>query len=287
MKLIFFYLLLLLALFSQSCAKELIDEAPFKLSDGGKTLEIHIDQGETLKTRLESISPWAIETLIISGDIGGHTLAFLRELSGGNDSEFLGGRNLGCLDISAANFYSSDEVYYIREGQHLKIKAFSGIPPYAFENCYVLNTVIFPKTIFSGFSSIDKGAFKNCILLRYVEWGEGISNIEEEAFMNCTTLSLGEPLVLPKGLKKIGDYAFKETYLIDVDLPSTVTSIGKEAFSLISGNVIIRSINPPTITNDSFVFHEGSNKILFVPKETVSKYNIEPYKSIFSEIKGY
>ena len=284
MKLIYFYLLLLLALFSQSCAKELIDEVPFKLSDGGKTLEIHIDRGETLKTRLESISPWGIETMVISGDIGGHTLSFLRELSGGNDSEFLGGRNLGCLDISAAYFYSSDEVYYVREGQHLKIKAFSDVPPYAFENCYVLNTVKLRNT-FAGYFKIEQGAFKDCLLLRYIDWGKCLK-IGKEAFMNCSTLALGEPLILPEGLEEIGDYAFKKTIPLDVDLPSTIVSIGNEAFTPIRGNVIIRSETPPEITKTSFVFDKKSDRILFVPIESVSKYNIEPYKSVFSEIKG-
>lgn len=285
MKLINFYLLLLLALFFQSCAKELIDEASFKLSDGGKTLEIHIDKGETLKTRLKSISPWGIETMIISGDIGGHTLSFLRELSGGNDSEFLGGRNLGVLNISNAAFYSSDEVYYVREEENLKIGGLHGIPPYAFENCYALNTVKLPNPTIAGYFKIEQGAFKDCLLLRYIDWGK-CRKIGKEAFMNCSTLALGEPLILPEGLEEIGDYAFKKTIPLDVDLPSTVKLIGKEAFSPILGNVIIRSVDPPTITNNSFVFDEKSDKILFVPIESVSKYNIEPYISIFSEIKG-
>lgn len=286
MKLINFYLLFLLALFSQSCAKELIDDGFFKLSDGGKTMEIHIDKGENLKSKLNSFDAFGIETMVISGHIGGHTLSFLRDLSGGNDSELLGGRNLGRLDISAVFFYSSDEVYYVREGQELKIKPLSSFPPYAFENCYTLNTIIFPETIFGGYSIIGKGAFKNCLLLRYVEWGKGIREIEEEAFMDCSTLSLGEPLVLPEPLKEIGDYAFKNTIPLEVDLPSSVTLIGEEAFSPILGNVIIRSINPPTITNNSFVFDKKSDKILFVPIESVAKYNIEPYKNIFSEIRG-
>lgn len=285
MKLINFYLLLLLALFSQSCAKELIDETPFKLSDGGKTLEIHIDRGETLKTRLESISPWGIETMVISGDIGGHTLSFLRELSGGNDSEFLGGRNLGVLDISNATFYSSDEVYYVREEENLKIGVLHGIPPYVFENCYVLNTVKLPNPTIAGYFKIEQGAFKDCLLLRYIDWGK-CQKIGKEAFMNCSTLALAEPMVLPEGLIEIDDYAFKQTSPFEVDLPSTITSIGNESFTPIRGNVIIRSETPPEITKTSFVFDKISDKILFVPIESVSKYNIEPYISIFSEIKG-
>lgn len=283
MKLTNFYLLLLLSFLTQSCAKKLVDEDSFILSNGGKSMEIYISKGENLKTRLESFSTFGIENMVISGYIGGHTLSFLRELSGGNDSEFLGGRNLGCLDISSAHFYSSDEVYYIRSGKELKIET-SGIPPYAFENCYVLNTVIFPRT-YGGYP-IGQGAFKNCRLLRYVEWGRNIRKIKEEAFMNCNTLSLGESLVLPEGLEEIGDYAFKETIPSEVDLPSTVTLIGKEAFSPILGNVVIRSVEPPTITSDSFLFQKNSDRILFVPQESISKYNVEPYTSIFLEIKG-
>lgn len=285
MKYINWFLLIFSCILIHSCAKRLTDEETFNLSNGGKSIEIYITKGENLKKRLESINPHDIETLTISGAIGGHSLSLIRSLSGGDDKDFLGGRNLGVLDISNATFYSSDEVYYVREEENLKIGVLHGIPPYAFENCYVLNTVKLPNPTIAGYFKIEQGAFKDCILLRYIDWGK-CRKIGKEAFMNCSTLALGEPLILPEGLEEIGDYAFKKTIPLDVDLPSTIVSIGNETFTPIRGNVIIRSETPPEITKTSFVFDKKSDRILFVPIESVSKYNIEPYKSVFSEIKG-
>lgn len=277
--------LCLLVFLFQGCAKTLVDENDFTLSNDGKTLEICIPQGGNLEKILENLNMIKIEEMVILGKIDGYNLAYLRRLSGGNDPDFLGGANLSVLNLKRCFFKSGYEVYYVREGEHLTIQTPSGIPAYAFENCYVLNTIILPNQI-GNIYNINEGAFKDCLLLRYIDWGNQVRKIKQEAFMNCTTLSLGEPLVLPKGLTDIEDRAFKNTILHSIDIPSTIVNIGDEAFTQILGNVIIRSTIPPNITSTSFVFTNYSSKVLFVPEECIAKYEKEPYLSIFSEIRA-
>ena len=134
--------------------------------------------------------------------------------------------------------------------------------------------------------NIEEGAFSGCILLRYINWGRHVRIIKDEAFLDCSALAIGESLVLPDGVISIGNRAFKNTIPSSLDLPSSVESIGHEAFSTILGNVIIRAVNPPMIESDSFVFDKNSERILFVPSESIDKYQIEPYLSIFKEINA-
>ena len=93
-------------------------------------------------------------------------------------------------------------------------------------------------------------------------------------------------MILPEGLEYISDRAFMETILSSVELPSTIEYIGENAFSPIFNNVVIRATNPPVIKETSFVFDKTSDKVLYVPMESVENYKIEPYLSIFNEIKS-
>lgn len=278
-------LMLLFTLLHQSCVKTLTDEDDFILQDGGKELQIHLNSGVSLKNATTSIHMNKVKKMTITGVLGGHSLAFLRGLAGGDNSNYLAECNLGELNIEMCLFTSGEEVYYNRNGVDLKISALSGstgIPPYAFENCYSLNTVVLPRNT----HKIGKGAFKDCLLLRYILWGKKVKNIEEDAFNGCSTLALGEPLILPEGLEYISDRAFMETILSSVELPSTIEYIGENAFSPIFNNVVIRATNPPVIKETSFVFDKTSDKVLYVPMESVENYKIEPYLSIFNEIKS-
>lgn len=278
------YATIMIAILLQSCVKTLTDGDDFILQNGGKELNIHIPKGVSLKNATASIDIYSVEKMTISGYIGGHNLSFLRDLTGGDDSDFIKDRNLGVLDIKNCLFPSGEEVYYSRDGVELKINALSGIPAYAFENCYVLNTITLPDG-FGGYN-IDEGAFMGCILLRYVTWGSHVRKIKEDAFRECSTLALGEPLILPEGLTHIYDRAFMNTIPNSVDIPSSIESIGENVFSPILTNVVIRAENPPQITETSFIFSQESDKVLYVPQSSIEKYKIEPYMSIFNDIRS-
>lgn len=280
MKYIRFSFIVLLTLSFFSCAKTLTDEDEFTLSNNGKNLDIYIPKGVSLEKMTESINIYKVESMTISGHIGGQNLAFIRTLCGADDPDFLGGSNLKNLNMKNCWFSSDDVVYYNRNGLKLTIER--GLPSYAFENCYTLNSITLPDS-FTPYT-INKGAFSECILLNQIIWGSHVRKIEEDAFYNCSSMAIKEALILPEGLKDIGDRAFKKTIPSEVDLPSSIESIGAEAFSPILKNVTIRAADPPVIADDSFIFHINSDRILYVPKKSLNLYKIEPYISIFDEI---
>ena len=69
----------------------------------------------------------------------------------------------------------------------------------------------------------------NCSIIKMVEIGNGVTNIEECAFANCYTLS---SIIIPEGITSIGHGAFYNCYsLISVVFPSSVTNIGEGVFA--------------------------------------------------------
>lgn len=284
MKVIVKLILSILLILPCSCTKELTDEEDvYKVTNHGKSLFIYLSSGDLLESQTKDLDISKIEELEIQGHVGGFNLAFLRDLSGGTDSLLLGGKKMSVLNLEKVFFDRGKEVYYSRNGEDLTINYHSEIPAFAFEGCYVLKDITLPDMI-GNVININKRAFANCILLKNIVWGHHVRKIKEEAFINCSNIS--NTLIIPGGVVEIGDRAFKDTHPVHVEIPSTIKTIGYCAFSNIIGDVVIRSIIPPTIKSDSFVFHKKSGRILFVPSESIGKYKQEPYTSIFSEIKA-
>lgn len=74
---------------------------------------------------------------------------------------------------------------------------------------------------------IDCDAFCNCSQLHDVIFGKAVSVIYYGAFENCTELTDVE---LNEGLLEIGQYAFRNTNIEKLRLPSTIRSIDVQAF---------------------------------------------------------
>lgn len=271
---------LLLVVLCCSCVERLVDDDTYyTLTNGGKHLEIYVPEGVGLSEQAKDVNLERIEEIVISGSISGANLSLLRDLSGGNDKDFLGGRNLNTINI----FYRSLEIYNTRENEKLTVHYGSDIPSYAFENCYVLQKLILPDMI--GIYSISEGAFLNCLLLKDIEWGKHVRKIGYQAFRNCSSLGHNKKLALPEGVKTVEGEAFADVHPVDVVLPSTIQTIGSNAFSSVIGDVYIYALNPPSMELDSFLFHKKSNRVLYVPSSALKKYQIEPFISMFASIK--
>ena len=93
----------------------------------------------------------------------------------------------------------------------------------AFAYCRALETLETPKSLVE----IGSSAFQGCESLKSVKLSKGLKTIGENAFFDCESLVSVE---LPEGLTTIGDYAFAYCPLTTVMLPSTVTSVGPNAF---------------------------------------------------------
>ncbi|RJX27646.1 MAG: leucine-rich repeat domain-containing protein [Acholeplasma sp.] len=119
---------------------------------------------------------------------------------------------------------------------------------------------------------IDDGIFSGCLYLKSIEIHEGVEIIQEGAFSRCVSLSqvkLPTSLVIinnssffgcyrlrnvifPDGLEEIMPYAFFETNLKEIILPSTLTGIGEMSFGNLS------KISKLTIGNALIDIHEDA-----------------------------
>eukprot|EP00980_Cylindrotheca_fusiformis_P019036 scaffold6413_cov107-Cylindrotheca_fusiformis.AAC.1 len=109
-----------------------------------------------------------------------------------------------------------------------------------FSVCPVLLSVLLPE----GLKVIESGSFRYCSSLESVKIPPSVIKIEEEAFYECFRLSSVD--LPPRGLLEIGVRSFCDCRSLETlhILSSTVSSIGKKAFSRCSGlkNIIL----PPT-----------------------------------------
>ena len=96
------------------------------------------------------------------------------------------------------------------------------IGEYAFSNCRIREAMI-PD----GVTSIGNYAFLECRALTKVHYPKGTLVVPNECFRRNYTLYNVE---LPEGLTAINSYAFDGCYPLNVRIPSTVTSIGNDAF---------------------------------------------------------
>lgn len=107
----------------------------------------------------------------------------------------------------------------------------------AFQNCSGLTHVTIPASVISkgaGSSSVPglgSYAFSGCTGLTKVTFKEGstLDSIEEGAFANCTALT---EINLPESITSIGRQAFENcTGLTNITIPKSVKAIGGDAFS--------------------------------------------------------
>ena len=93
------------------------------------------------------------------------------------------------------------------------------------------NTDIQTVTLPDGITSIGNSAFNSCSNLTNINLPEGLTEIGNNAFSACSKLS---DIVLPDTLTTIGEMAFYNCQSISgtLNIPASVTSIGKSALSL-------------------------------------------------------
>lgn len=128
--------------------------------------------------------------------------------------------------------------------------------------------------------TIDTGAFSGMTNLERVQsYGENVESIGSYAFSGCTSLediyigcntkTIGtgafhdcesvSAINICSGVETIGISAFRNItgYSGNIDIPASVTSIGRYAFYNMPNvsNFIIRPTTPPTLPNNSYAFH--------------------------------
>ena len=112
-------------------------------------------------------------------------------------------------------------------------------------------------TIPESITSIDEYAFAECVNLKEVVLPNGISYIAPSLFNGCTSL---EKVVIPDNgmFTEIQEYAFKNTpALKTIDIPDTVTAIGRGAFT----NSGLTSIKLPVALAELGVYDDAVNPV--------------------------
>ena len=166
----------------------------------------------------------------------------------------------------------------------LKVTA---IPCYCFNACSSLESVTIPE----GVTTIGSFAFQSCNL-NALTLPESLEAIENSAFSGNQSLkSVNIPakvktigawafygcglkdLVIQEGVQTIGNYAFFNNSLQNLTLPSTITSIGKEAFNCYSGylqSITCNAATPPTLGDNAF--SSGIMPSIKVPLASIAAY---------------
>ncbi len=111
-------------------------------------------------------------------------------------------------------------------------KTVQEIGEYAFSECTALETVVFEHSADApsqlNLKKVGQRLFNGCTALKNVTLPTNMTEIPNYMFYGCSSL---ESITLHEGITSIGDYAFASTGLTSVTIPTTVKSIGADAFS--------------------------------------------------------
>ena len=168
----------------------------------------------------------------------------------------------------------------------------------AFYGCRKITQITIPSTITnygeslfreSGITSftipsgvtIGPVVFRDCTDLQTVVIG---SNTGASCFFGCSSLS---NVTIQEGVTELASQSFRNTAIIIIDLPSTITSIGSEQFRGCDqlNTIIIRATTPPT-GNDWYAGLNG-NATIYVPDASVNDYKASTaFSALSSRIFG-
>ena len=117
----------------------------------------------------------------------------------------------------------------------------------AFEKDILLTGVVLPDSL----SEIGWEAFEGCVSLKSVSIPQRITSLRRDVFRGCKGLV---SVTLNDSVKSIGDYAFYDSSIQDLDVPNSLTSIGDYAFAYSSIREIELPISLTSIGDYAFAY---------------------------------
>ena len=127
--------------------------------------------------------------------------------------------------------------------------------------------------------TLNYGAFEGCASLETVTLNNYITTIPNAAFANCHSL---RTIYMPPSLKNIEVNAFIGSRNVSFVIPEKVSYIGPSGLRcgrVQNNNIIIKAVNPPSISSDTFLNQKG---FIFVPSNSVASYKSASYWSQLS-----
>ncbi len=158
---------------------------------------------------------------------------------------------LPAIKEMGSSVFNSSELRSIELGQSL-----NKLGDYCFNNCSLLTTVVLPKTDLK----VGIGLFRGCTSLSDVDLG-GMTLIPDGCFEGCTNLKSVDLM----GITSIGQNSFKDSGIVTIDIPESVSGLGERAFynckSLTSVTINNKSIT--TLPREIFAYCKDlSNLVL-------------------------
>lgn len=152
----------------------------------------------------------------------------------------------------------------------------------AFYDCKMLGSITIP----AGVSQISNYSFTNCLELTNVGMPEAVKTLGSYAFQNCKRL---KAINIPDATTSIGDYCFdKCDSLKSVYIGTGLRSLGTNSFAnckLLLGFYCYAQ-TPPTCSSNTFSGSDPQFASLYVPEESLTKYNSASVWSTFGEKVG-
>jgi len=151
----------------------------------------------------------------------------------------------------------------------------TSIGNYAFHSCSGLTEITIP----SGVTTINTYAFTQIKSATAITFSQGsrLNSIGTRAFSDTSKYPAAVNVVLPEGLTTIGANAFTTTDgIATLSIPSTVTSIGNDAFRGLTycTSITCLATTPPTIGTNCFDKTAGDHSgcTIYVPSTNVNDY---------------
>ena len=138
------------------------------------------------------------------------------------------------------------------------------IPAKAFMLCTKLTTINVPDSVIN----FQANAFNNCSSLTYVNIPEGLLLLNANAFYKNTKLAMD--VVIPAGVKTIGEWAFNEAGITSITLNEGLETIGLRAFSKCTAAQANAITIPSTVTSIGEYAFMQATKEAYVPASVTS-----------------
>ncbi|MBQ8199438.1 MAG: leucine-rich repeat domain-containing protein [Lachnospiraceae bacterium] len=152
------------------------------------------------------------------------------------------------------------------------------IGPNAFQNCNLITGITFSEAL----EVIGEYAFNRCSALQEIILPNSVKTVGKRAFAECSAVT---NLVMSENITSIGEYAFydlEKTNGVNVYLPPTLTSLGKNAFS--NGQDLYAWGNHTTMNlfyPEENYFEEYEQSLMLV------SYKIEPNQTVSLNLKRH
>ncbi|MDH8701824.1 hypothetical protein M2138_001174 [Dysgonomonadaceae bacterium PH5-43] len=209
-------------------------------------LIINVETAGTLSTLIDETSKFEIPDLLLTGNLNGTDIIFIREMAGrdvnGNETEGI----LTSLNLLFVNIVEGGDGYF-DDGIAMPLYTKNDtIGDYMF-NKTILTSVTLPNTV----KSIGTSAFGNCSDLTDITLGDSIAYIGKDAFEYCSSL-------------------------VSVNIPKSVEEIDMPAFMQCPNikEFIVSDENENYSSIDGVLFDKDGKKLFTYPSAKANTYSV-------------